>query len=156
MRLAALMHQRVIYVFTHDSIGLGEDGPTHQPVEHLTALRAIPDLTVHPPCATPAKRPKRGGSALKHKTGPVALALTRQKLAFIDREQVRQRLGAGAKGAYILADAPNGAPEVVLMSSGSEVSLILEAQRAGRGGHPRARGEHAEPRVLRGTAGGVS
>jgi len=125
-RLASIMHQRVIYVFTHDSIGLGEDGPTHQPIEQLTALRAIPGFTmIRPADATETAEAWR--FALKHKTGPVALALTRQKLGFIDRE----KYGAGsglAQGAYILADAPGGAPEVVLMSSGSEVALILEAQ----------------------------
>jgi transketolase len=125
-RLASVMHQRVIYVFTHDSIGLGEDGPTHQPIEQLTALRAIPGFTmIRPADATETAEAWR--FALKHKTGPVALALTRQKLAFIDRETYGAATGL-AKGAYVLADAPNGKPDVVLMSSGSEVALILEAQ----------------------------
>jgi transketolase len=124
-RLASIMHQRVIYVFTHDSIGLGEDGPTHQPIEQLTALRAIPGFTmIRPADATETAEAWR--FALKHKTGPVALALTRQKLGFIDREKHGAAAGL-AKGAYVLADAPNGAPDVVLISSGSEVALILEA-----------------------------
>ena len=125
-RLAALMHQRVIYVFTHDSIGLGEDGPTHQPIEQLTALRAIPNFTVIRP-ADSNETAEAWRFALKHKTGPVALALTRQKLGLIDREKYGPAAGL-AKGAYVLADAPGGAPEVVLMSSGSEVALVLAAQ----------------------------
>ena len=125
-RLAALMHQRVIYVFTHDSIGLGEDGPTHQPIEQLTALRAIPGFTTIRP-ADANETAEAWRFALKHKTGPVALALTRQKLAWIDREKYGAASGL-AKGAYVLADAPGGAPEVVLMSSGSEVALVVAAQ----------------------------
>ena len=125
-RLAALMHQRVIYVFTHDSIGLGEDGPTHQPIEQLTALRAIPGFTMMRP-ADASETAEAWRFALKHRKGPVALALTRQKLGFIDREKYGAASGL-AQGAYVLADAPGGAPEVVLMSSGSEVALILEAQ----------------------------
>jgi transketolase len=125
-RLAALMHQRVIYVFTHDSIGLGEDGPTHQPIEQLSALRAIPNFTMIRP-ADANETAEAWRFALKHKTGPVALALTRQKLGFIDREKYASASGL-AKGAYVLADAPGGAPEVVLMSSGSEVALVLAAQ----------------------------
>ena len=124
-RLASIMHQRVIYVFTHDSIGLGEDGPTHQPIEQLTALRAIPGFTMIRP-ADANETAEAWRFALKHKTGPVALALTRQKLGFIDREKHGAAAGL-AKGAYVLADAPNGTPDVVLISSGSEVALILEA-----------------------------
>jgi len=125
-RLASLMHQRVIYVFTHDSIGLGEDGPTHQPIEQLTALRAIPGFTMIRP-ADANETAEAWRVALKHKTGPVAIALTRQKLGFIDRERYGAAAGL-AKGAYVLADAPEGAPEVVLISSGSEVALVLDAQ----------------------------
>jgi transketolase len=125
-RLAALMHQRVIYVFTHDSIGLGEDGPTHQPIEQLTALRAIPNFTMIRP-ADANETAEAWRVAIKHKTGPVALALTRQKLGFIDREKYAAASGL-AKGAYVLADAPGGDPDVVLMSSGSEVALVLDAQ----------------------------
>jgi len=125
-RLAALMHQRVIYVFTHDSIGLGEDGPTHQPIEQLSALRAIPSFTVIRP-ADASETAEAWRVAIKHKTGPVALVLTRQKLGFIDREKYAPASGL-AKGAYVLADPPGGDPEVVLMSSGSEVALVLDAQ----------------------------
>jgi transketolase len=126
-RLASLMHQQVIYVFTHDSIGLGEDGPTHQPIEQLTALRAIPGFTMIRP-ADANETAEAWRLAIKHKNGPVALALTRQKLGFIDREKYGAASGV-AQGAYVLADTPGGAPQVVLMSSGSEVGIILEAQQ---------------------------
>jgi transketolase len=128
IRLAALMGQRVIYVLTHDSIGLGEDGPTHQPVEHLASLRCIPNLTVIRP-ADAAETAEAWRSALLHKGGPVALVLTRQKLPLIDREKYAAVDGA-ARGGYILADAPNGAPAVILIASGSEVALALDAQAA--------------------------
>jgi transketolase len=127
MRLAALMGLHVIYVFTHDSIGLGEDGPTHQPVEHLTAMRCVPNLTVIRP-ADSGETVEAWRVALKRKRGPVALVLTRQKLGFIDRSQYAPAAGV-AKGAYTLQDAKGGRPEVVLMASGSEVAVILEAQR---------------------------
>jgi len=127
IRLAAFMERHVIYVYTHDSIGLGEDGPTHQPIEQLSTLRAIPGMTVIRP-ADASETAEAWRSALKHRNGPVALVLTRQKLAFIDRGKYASARGA-ARGAYVLADAPGGAPEVVLISSGSEVALILEAQK---------------------------
>ena len=126
MRLAALMGLHVIYVFTHDSIGLGEDGPTHQPVEHLTAMRCIPNLTVIRP-ADAGETVEAWRTALKRKGGPVALVLTRQKLGFIDRDRYSSAAGV-AKGAYTLIDAKGGYPEVVLMASGSEVAVIIEAQ----------------------------
>ncbi len=128
IRLAAFMKQRVIFVFTHDSIGLGEDGPTHQPVEHLSALRCIPNLTVLRP-ADASETAEAWRIALAHRDGPVALVLTRQKLSFIDRARYADARGV-ARGAYVLADAPGGAPDVVLLSSGSEVALILAAQTA--------------------------
>jgi transketolase len=127
IRLASFMERHVIYVYTHDSIGLGEDGPTHQPIEQLSTLRAIPGMTVIRP-ADASETAEAWRSALKHRKGPVALVLTRQKLAFIDRSKYGAATGA-AKGAYILADSPGGSPEVVLISSGSEVALILEAQK---------------------------
>ncbi|HET7458552.1 MAG TPA: transketolase, partial [Gemmatimonadaceae bacterium] len=127
IRLAALMHRPVLYIFTHDSIGLGEDGPTHQPVEQLTSLRCIPNMTVIRP-ADATETAEAWRAALKHRDGPVALVLTRQKLGFIDRTKYASAAGL-AKGAYVLADAPGGAPQVVLMSSGSEVALVLEAQK---------------------------
>jgi transketolase len=127
VRLACIMERHVIYVYTHDSIGLGEDGPTHQPVEQLSALRAIPDMTLIRP-ADASETAEAWRAALKHKKGPVALVLTRQKLSFIDRTKYASADGL-ARGAYVLADAPGGTPEVVLMSSGSEVALVLDAQK---------------------------
>src|SRR6195256_6029976 len=127
VRLACIMSRHVIYVYTHDSIGLGEDGPTHQPVEQLSALRAIPDMTLIRP-ADASETAEAGRAALKHKNGPVAIVLTRQKLSFIDRTKYAPATGL-AHGAYVLADALGGAPEVVLISSGSEVGLILDAQK---------------------------
>jgi len=128
IRLAALMEQRVIYVFTHDSIGLGEDGPTHQPIEQLAALRAIPGLAVIRP-ADASETAEAWRVALKREEGPTALVLTRQKLGFIDRTKYGSASGV-ERGAYVLADPENGAkPTVVLMSSGSEVALVLAAQQ---------------------------
>jgi len=126
IRLAALTHQRVIYVFTHDSIGLGEDGPTHQPIEQLSALRCIPNLLVIRP-ADANETAEAWRVAIAHRTGPVALALTRQKLPLIDRTG-RGAAAELAKGAYVLSEGAGGDPQIVLMASGSEVSLILEAQ----------------------------
>ncbi len=126
VRLACIMERHVIYVYTHDSIGLGEDGPTHQPIEQLSALRAIPHMTLIRP-ADASETAEAWRAALKHK-GPVALVLTRQKLPFIDRSKYASASGL-ARGAYVLADTAGGAPQVVMMSSGSEVSLILEAQK---------------------------
>jgi transketolase len=127
IRLAALMQQRVVYVFTHDSIGLGEDGPTHQPIEHLSALRAIPGLTVLRP-ADSNEVSEAWRVALQSK-GPVVLALTRQKLPLIDRSVNRSASGV-AKGAYVLADATGGAAQVVLIGTGSEVQFALAARDA--------------------------
>jgi transketolase len=136
IRLACLMNQHVIYVYTHDSIGLGEDGPTHQPIEQLSTLRAIPFMTVIRP-ADASETAEAWRAALKHK-GAVALVLTRQKLGFIDRTKYAAASGL-AKGAYVLADSPAGPPQVVLMSSGSEVDLILKAQQKLEAGGIRAR-----------------
>ena len=137
VRLACIMSRHVIYVYTHDSIGLGEDGPTHQPIEQLSTLRAIPDMTLIRP-ADASETAEAWRVALKHKEGPVALVLTRQKLSFIDRTKYAPAAGL-ARGAYVLADAPGGAPEVVLISSGSEVGLILDAQKKLEAGGIRAR-----------------
>ena len=126
VRLAAIMNRHVVYVYTHDSIGLGEDGPTHQPIEQLSTLRAIPDFTLIRP-ADASETAEAWRAALKQK-GPVALVLTRQKLGFIDRTKYASAEGV-SKGAYVLSDSPGGAPQVVLLSSGSEVALILEAQQ---------------------------
>ena len=127
VRLACIMDRHVIYVYTHDSIGLGEDGPTHQPIEQLSALRAIPHITLIRP-ADASETAEAWRFALKHSKGPIALVLTRQKLSFIDRSKYGAASGL-AHGAYVLADAPGGPPEVVLISSGSEVALILDAQK---------------------------
>jgi transketolase len=127
VRLACIMDRHVIYIYTPDSIGLGEDGPTHQPIEQLSALRAIPEITLIRP-ADASETAEAWRFALGHKKGPVALVLTRQKLSFIDRSKYAAASGL-AHGAYVLADAPGGTPEVVLISSGSEVALVLDAQK---------------------------
>jgi transketolase len=126
IRLACLMKQHVIFIYTHDSIGLGEDGPTHQPVEQLSALRAIPDITVIRP-ADATETAAAWKVAVQHKHGPVCLVLTRQKLGYIDRTKFASADGV-AKGGYVLSDAEGGKPDVVLMSSGSEVGLIIAAR----------------------------
>ena len=126
VRLAALMKLSVAYVFTHDSVALGEDGPTHQPVEHLAALRAIPGLIViRPADATETAAAWR--VAIKTTNAPVALILSRQSLPVIDRKHYPSAV-ALAKGAYILADTDGGTPDVILIGSGSEVHLCLEAR----------------------------
>jgi transketolase len=134
MRLASIMEIPVIYIFTHDSIGVGEDGPTHQPVEQILSLRAIPGFIVlRPADANEVVEAWRFILQLKHE--PAALALSRQALPTIDRSKYASAAGL-AKGAYILADAPNGKPELILMATGSEVSLCLsvyeELSREGR------------------------
>jgi transketolase len=136
VRLACIMERHVIYVYTHDSIGLGEDGPTHQPVEQLSGLRAVPHITLIRP-ADASETAEAWRVALKH-NGPVALVLTRQKLPFIDRTKYAAASGL-ARGAYVLADSPGGALQIVLISSGSEVSLILDAQKKLEAGGIRAR-----------------
>ena len=124
IRLAALTHLRPIYVFTHDSIGLGEDGPTHQPIEQLSTLRAIPNMTViRPADATEVAEAWR--AAIQHTGGPVALVLTRQKVSVIDRTKYAPASGV-QRGGYVLA-AAEGKPEIVLMGTGSEVELVLGA-----------------------------
>ncbi len=126
IRLAALMGLPVIFVFTHDSIGLGEDGPTHQPIEHLASLRAIPNLVVIRPCdANETAEAWRVAIETRHR--PVALALTRQDVPTLDRSQFAPADGL-RKGAYVLADASGGNPDIILIGSGSEVSLTLAAR----------------------------
>jgi transketolase len=128
IRLAALMKQHVIYVFTHDSIGLGEDGPTHQPVEHVTSLRCIPNLLVVRP-ADASEVAESWRVALEHKDGPVALILSRQKLPFIDRTNRTAAVHA-ARGAYVLGNTLDGTvPKAIVMATGSEVSIALAAQQ---------------------------
>jgi transketolase len=126
IRLAALMEQPVVYVFTHDSIGLGEDGPTHQPIEQLMALQAIPNLYVFRP-ADAAETTVGWRLALERRKGPTALVLTRQALPVLDHGRYAPAEGA-ARGAYVLAEAED--PQVLLIATGSEVAIALEA--AGR------------------------
>ncbi len=128
MRLAALMKQRVIYVFTHDSIGLGEDGPTHQPVEQTMNLRAVPNLTVIRP-ADATETAEAWRAAIANTTGPTALLLTRQNLPTIDRTQYAPAAGV-LKGGYVLWDSRPGQPEVILIGTGSELELAMKAADA--------------------------
>jgi transketolase len=125
IRLAALMEAPSIFIYTHDSIGVGEDGPTHQPIEQLASLRAMPNLIVlRPGDANEVTEAWKIIAKLQHQ--PVALVLTRQALPTFDRTKYGAASGT-AKGAYVLADAPGGKPDVILMGTGSEVSLCIEA-----------------------------
>ena len=125
MRLGALMEIPAIYIFTHDSIGVGEDGPTHQPIEQLASLRAMPNMLIlRPGDANEVVEAYK--VILQHTHGPSILVLTRQAMPTLDRVKYAPAAGV-AKGAYILADAPGGKPDVLLMGSGSEVSLCVEA-----------------------------
>ncbi len=125
LRLGALMELPVIYVFTHDSLGVGEDGPTHQPIEQIVGLRAIPRMTVIRP-ADANEVTEAWRWIMPHQHGPVALILTRQELPTIDREKYAPATGL-TKGGYVLADAPGGKPKVILIGTGSEVALCLAA-----------------------------
>ena len=125
IRLAALMKLHVIYVFTHDSIGLGEDGPTHQPIEQLAALRAIPNLKVVRPCDA-NETVEAWKAALKSNDGPVALVLTRQNLPVLDRTVAGPADGL-QKGAYVVRNPQDSRPDLILMASGSEVHIALAA-----------------------------
>jgi transketolase len=131
IRLAALSEVQVIYVFTHDSVGLGEDGPTHQPIEQLAALRAIPHLFVIRP-ADPAETSEAWRIAILRRHAPTALALTRQKVAVIDRQRFASAEGL-RRGGYVLAEAQTAdgqaaTPKLILIATGSEVSLALDAR----------------------------
>lgn len=125
IRLSALSHYPSLWIFTHDSIGLGEDGPTHQPVEHLAALRAIPNLAVIRP-ADANETTEAWRAAIRWRNRPTALILTRQAVPILDRQGMGAAEGL-QRGAYVLAELGEGKPELILMASGSEVSLILEA-----------------------------
>lgn len=125
IRLSALSHLQTIWLMTHDSIGLGEDGPTHQPVEHLAALRAIPNLSVIRPADANETR-EAWMAAIRRTDGPTLIALTRQALPVIDRSQYATANGLH-KGAYVLKDFGQDRPQIILIASGSEVSLILAA-----------------------------
>ncbi len=125
VRLSALSHYPSIWVYTHDSIGLGEDGPTHQPVEHLAALRAIPNLvTIRPGDANEVREAWK--VAIARRNGPTALIFSRQAMPTLDRKIYRPAEGL-QRGAYVLADLGQGKPELILMASGSELSLIVDA-----------------------------
>src|SRR5215813_3991565 len=139
IRLSALMELPSIFVFTHDAMGDGEDGPTHQPVEHLASLRAIPGLvTLRPADANEVVEAYRYIMQLRHK--PAVLVLSRQPLPTFDRSKYAPASGV-ARGAYVLADAPDGNPEVILIASGSEVSLAVDA-------HETLRAEGIRSRVV--------
>ena len=139
IRLAALSKAHVIYIWTHDSIALGEDGPTHQPVEQLASLRAMPNMMIlRPSDATETVEAWR--VALRHTGGPVGLVLSRQKLPVLDRTKLASASSL-AQGAYVLADPHGSTPEVILIATGSEVSLALEA-------HTRLVGEGIRSRVV--------
>jgi transketolase len=125
VRLSALSHYPSIWIYTHDSIGLGEDGPTHQPVEHLAALRAIPNLVVLRP-ADANEVTEAWKVAISRRNGPTALILTRQTIPTLDRSIYAPAVGLW-KGAYVLVDMGDAKPEIILMASGSEVYLIIEA-----------------------------
>jgi transketolase len=125
IRLAAMMRLPVIYIFTHDSIGLGEDGPTHQPIEQLSSLRAMPNLMVIRP-ADAQETVEAWKIALIRRDGPTALILTRQKLPIINRDRYAKASGL-QRGAYVLADAPGSEPELILIGTGSEVPILLSA-----------------------------
>jgi transketolase len=139
IRLSALMELPVLHIFTHDSIGVGEDGPTHQPVEHLASLRAIPGLiTLRPADANEAVEAWRVIMKFRHE--PVALILTRQAVPTLDRAKYAAAEGV-RRGAYVLADADDGKPDVLLLASGSEVSLCVEA-------YERLKAERIKARVV--------
>jgi transketolase len=125
VRMAALMKQRVILVYTHDSIGLGEDGPTHQPVEHVASLRLIPNLRLWRPCDT-VETAVAWADAVDRRDGPTSLVLTRQALPAMTRDAART--AAIARGGYVLADS-DGPPQCVLIATGSEVALAMEAAK---------------------------
>ena len=137
VRLAALMELPVIYVFTHDSIGLGTDGPTHQPIEQLASLRAMPNIVVLRP-GDANEVVEAWKLAVRRTHGPTALVLSRQAMPTFDRSKFAPAAGV-AKGAYVLSDAPGGKPDVILMATGSEVGLCVAAQEKLAGGGVKAR-----------------
>ena len=126
VRLAAMMGLHTIYVYTHDSIGLGEDGPTHQPVEHLASLRSVPNVTLIRP-ADGNETAFAWKAAIENQHGPTALALTRQKLPVFDREKFGSAEGV-LRGAYVLSEAQGGKVDLILIATGSEVSVAMDAQ----------------------------
>jgi transketolase len=129
IRLTALAESTATFVFTHDSIGLGEDGPTHQPIEHVVALRSIPNIVVLRP-ADANETTEAWRIALTTPKSPVVLILSRQKLPVLDQQTLGSAREGVAKGAYVLSEADGGTPDLILIATGSEVSLALEAQKA--------------------------
>ena len=127
LRMAALMKQRVVCVFTHDSIGLGEDGPTHQPVEHAATLRLIPNMNVWRPCDT-VETTVAWANAIERRDGPTSLLLSRQNLPFQQRSA--EQIANINRGAYVLSEATGGAARAVIIATGSEVAIALAAQQA--------------------------
>ena len=126
LRLAALSHLPVVFVFTHDSIGLGEDGPTHQPVEHLASLRAMPNMwVIRPGDANETAEAWR--MALERKNGPSCIVLSRQTVPTVDRSKAAPAAGT-RKGGYVLFDAEGGAPQAILLATGSELPIAVEAR----------------------------
>jgi transketolase len=125
VRISALSHLQSIWVYTHDSIGLGEDGPTHQPIEHVMSLRLIPNLSVIRPCDANEVR-EAWIAAIENHNYPTTLVLTRQNVPTLDREKFAKAEGLH-KGAYVLADLGEEKPEIILMATGSEVDLIVKA-----------------------------
>ena len=154
IRLSALMELPTVFVFTHDAMGDGEDGPTHQPVEHLASLRAIPGLvTLRPGDANEVVEAYRYIMPLRHE--PAVLVLSRQPLPTIDRSKYASAAGV-ARGAYVLADPPDGKPDVILIATGSEIALAVEAhETAARRGRALARRLDAVMGHLRAPAAGV-
>ena len=126
LRMAALMKQRIAYVFTHDSIGLGEDGPTHQAVEHAATLRLIPRMDVWRPCDT-TESAAAWIAAIERKDGPTSLLFTRQNVPF--QRRTPEQIAGIARGGYVLSEAPNGTARAVIIATGSEVQLAVEAQK---------------------------
>jgi len=126
LRLAAIMGVRVIYVFTHDSIGLGEDGPTHQPIEHAASLRLIPNMQVWRPCDT-VETAVAWAAAIERKDGPTSLLLTRQNVPFVKREP--PQIESIRRGGYVISEAAGSAPRGIVIATGSEVALALAAQK---------------------------
>ena len=126
LRMSALMKQRVIFVYTHDSIGLGEDGPTHQPVEQTATLRYIPNMELWRPCDT-VESAVSWVAAVERNDGPTSLVFTRQGLAFQERDATQ--IANIRKGAYVLSEAEGGTPAAIIIATGSEVGLAMDAQK---------------------------
>ena len=155
IRLASLMDLPVLHIWTHDSISVGEDGPTHEPIEQMVSLRAIPGMIVIRP-ADANEMTEAYRLVLQLQDRPAALICSRQPLPIVDRTQFAPAAGL-ARGAYVLADAPDGTPDVILIASGSEVALCVAARErlVGRG-HQGARRQHAVMGTVRGAGSGVS